>query len=87
MFAYSFNTIIVVDVFPAGGDSKYDAISVILATWCFAIPLALLGCFVFNWSVITVYIVMCLDEIIKVPFIPRRYKKYLWVKNLTTKEA
>lgn len=53
----------------------------------FAIPLALLGCFVFNWSVITVYIVMCLDEIIKVPFIPRRYKKYLWVKNLTTKEA
>lgn len=87
MFAYSFNTIIVVGIFPAGGDSKYDAISVILATWCFAIPLALLGCFVFNWSVITVYIVMCLDEIIKVPFIPRRYKKYLWVKNLTTKEA
>lgn len=87
MFAYSFNTIIVVGVFPAGGDSKYDAISVILATWCFAIPLALLGCFVFDWSVMVVYIVMCLDEIVKVPFIPRRYKKYLWVKNLTLDET
>lgn len=87
MFAYSFNTIIVVGIFPAGGDSKYDAISVIFATWCFAIPLALLGCFVFNWSVISVYVIMCLDEIVKVPFVPIRYKKYLWVKNLTIEEG
>ena len=84
MFGYSFNTIIVCGVFPAGGDSQYDAISVILATWCFAIPLALIGCFVFHWPVMVVYVVMCLDEIVKVPFIPLRYKKYLWVKNLTT---
>lgn len=86
MFAFSFNTIIVVGVFPAGGDSKYDAISVILATWCFAIPLSLLGCFVFHWPTIVVYIIMCLDEIVKVPFIPLRYKKYLWVRNLTVQE-
>lgn len=87
MFAYSFNTIIVCGIFPAGGDSKYDAVSVIFATWCFAIPLALLGCFVFNWPVMVVYILMCLDEIIKVPFIPVRYKKYLWVNNLTEEET
>ena len=84
MFGYSFNTIIVCGVFPAGGDAKYDAISVILATWCFAIPLALIGCFVFRWPVMAVYVAMCLDEIVKVPFIPLRYKKYIWVKNLTT---
>ena len=87
MFAYSFNMIIVCSIFSAGGDSKYNAISVLFATWCFAIPLALLGCFVFGWPVIVIYIVMCLDEIVKVPFIPIRYKKYLWVKNLTTDEA
>ncbi len=87
MFAYSYNTIITCGVFPAGGDSKYDAISVFFATWCFAIPLALLGCFVFHWPVMAVYIVMCLDEIVKVPFISRRYNKYLWVKNLTKAEA
>lgn len=83
MFAYAYNTIITCGVFPAGGDSRYDAISVILATWCFAIPLALLGCFVFHWPPMLVYVVMCLDEIVKAPFIGRRYRKYIWLKNLT----
>lgn len=83
VFAYSINTIVVCGVFPAGGDSKYDATSVILATWCFALPLALLGTFLFNWNVMVVYILMCADEIIKVPFIYPHYKKYKWVKNLT----
>ncbi len=26
---------------------------------------------------------MCMDEIVKVPFISLRYNKYLWLKNLT----
>ncbi len=83
MFAYAYNTIITCGVFPSGGDSKYDAISVIFATWCFAIPLSLLGCFVFDWPIMVVYVVMCLDEIVKVPFIKKRYDKYIWLKNLT----
>ena len=87
MFAYAYNTIITCGVFPAGGDSKYDAISVFFATWCFAIPLALVACFVLHLPVITVYIIMCLDEIVKVPFIRRRYHRYLWVRNLTHEEG
>lgn len=83
MFAYAYNTIITCGVFPAGGDSKYDAMSVMFATWCFAIPLSLLGCFVFDWPVMVVFIVMCLDELVKVPFIKWRYNKYIWLKNLT----
>ena len=83
MFAYAYNTIITCGVFPAGGDSKYDALSVFFATWCFAIPFALLACFIFHWPVIAVYAVMCLDEIVKVPFIRHRYNRYLWVRNLT----
>jgi len=87
MFAYAFNTIITVGVFPAGGDARYDAISVFFATWCFALPLALLGCFVFRWPVMVIYMVMCSDEIVKVPFIYPRYKKYIWVKNLTREQG
>lgn len=83
VFAYSINTIVVCGIFPAGGDARYDAVSVFFATWCFALPLALLGTFVFNWPVMAVYIVMCLDEIVKLPWIYPRYKKYLWLKNLT----
>lgn len=83
MFALSYNAVFTVGVFPAGGDSKYDAVSVFFATWCFAIPIALLGCFVFHWPAMVVYIVMCMDEIVKVPFIKRHYDKYIWLRNLT----
>ena len=86
VFAYSINTVVVCGIFPAGGDSKYDAVSVILATWCVALPLALLGTFVFHWPVMVVYIVMSIDEVVKVPFVFPRYRKYLWLKNLTKKE-
>ena len=86
-FAVSVNTIIVAGILPAGGDAKYDAISVFYATWCCALPLALLGTFVFQWPVMVVYIVMCMDEIIKVPFLYPRYKKYLWLNNLTREEV
>ena len=87
MFAFAYNTIYTVGVFPAGGDSRYDAISVIIATWCFAIPLALLGCFVFHWPVMVVYMVMCCDEIIKFPFLHLRFNTDIWIKNLTRSEA
>ena len=86
VLAYSINTVIVCGIFPAGGDAKYDAISVFIATWCVALPLALLGTFVFHWNVIVVYILMCIDEIVKVPFLYPRYKKYLWLNNLTREE-
>ena len=50
VFAYSINTIVVCGVFPAGGDSRYDAISVFFASWCFALPLALLGMVVVRFA-------------------------------------
>lgn len=87
VFAYSINTVIVCGIFPAGGDAGYDALSVFFASWCFALPLALLGTFVFHWPVIVVYILMCADEIVKIPWLYPRYKKYLWLNNLTRKES
>ena len=87
VFAYSINTIIVCGIFPSGGDSKYDAMSVFFSSWCFALPLALLGTFVFNWPVMVIYILMCADEIVKLPWIYPRYKKYLWLNNLTRQES
>ncbi len=87
VFAYSVNTVIVCGIFPAGGDARYDAISVFFASWCFALPLALLGTFVFHWPVIIVYILMCADEIVKLPWLYPRYRKYLWLNNLTREET
>lgn len=87
VFAFSINTIIVCGIFPAGGDARYDAVSVFFAAWCFALPLALLGTFVFHWPVIVVYIVMNADEIVKLPWLYPRYKKYLWLNNLTREKS
>ncbi|MDD3336426.1 MAG: hypothetical protein PHI98_13070 [Eubacteriales bacterium] len=53
------------------------------ASWCFALPLALLGTFVFHWPVMVVYVLMCADEIVKLPWLYPRYKKFLWLNNLT----
>lgn len=86
VFAYSINTVVVCGIFPAGGDAKYDAISVFFASWCFALPLALLGTFVLDLPVMVVYILMCADEIVKLPWVYPRYKKYLWLNNLTREE-
>lgn len=87
VFAFSINTVIVCGIFPAGGDAKYDALSVFFASWCFSLPLALLGTFVFDWPVMVVYILMCADEIVKLPWLYPRYRKYLWVNNLTREDA
>lgn len=86
VFAYSINTVVVCGIFPAGGDAKYDAVSVFFASWCFSLPLALLGTFVFDLPVMVVYILMCADEIVKLPWVYPRYKKYLWLNNLTREE-
>ena len=87
MFAFAYNTIMTCGVFPAGGDAKYDAVSVFFATWCFAIPASLIACFILKWPVLPVYVIMCLDEIVKLPFLKWHYNKYIWVKNLTREVA
>ena len=87
LFAFSFNTVMTCGIFPAGGDAKYDAVSVFFATWCFAIPLALVGTFLLDWPVMVVYIIMCADEIVKLPWLYPRYKKFIWLRNLTKEEV
>ena len=66
------------------GTSYLRAVSVFFASWCFAIPMALLGAFVFRWPVMVVYMLICSDEVVKLPWLYHRYRKFLWLKNLTS---
>ena len=77
------NTIIINGVFEAGGDIKFDMYSLAVATWCFAVPLAALGTFVFHWNPIIVYACTCIDEVGKIPWVMIHFRKYKWVKDLT----
>ena len=77
------NTVSINGVLDGGGDTIFDMYSLAVSMWVIAIPLALLGAFVFKWHVFLVYACTCLDEVGKIPWVMIRLKKYKWVQDLT----
>ena len=74
-------------IFPSGGDSKFGFFCDSVTMWCVTVPIGLLTAFVLKLPVLAVYILINVDEIIKLPAVYRNYKKYRWVKNLTRQKA
>ena len=83
MIGRSVNTVTINGVLDGGGDTLFDMYSLAVCMWGVAIPLALLGAFVFHWPVLLVYACTCLDEVGKIPWVMARFRKYKWVNNLT----
>ena len=81
------NTVTINGVLDGGGDTLFDMYSLAVCMWGIAIPLALLGAFVFHWPVLAVYACTCLDEVGKIPWVMYRFRKYKWVKDLTRERA
>lgn len=81
----SLNSTVIAGIFFAGGDSKFGFICDAVVMWGVIIPLGLLSAFVFRFSPIIIYAMLCMDEFIKLPFMVIRYKKYIWLKNITRK--
>ena len=77
------NTVTINGVLDGGGDTVFDMYSLAVCMWGIAVPLALLGAFVFHWPVLVVYACTCLDEVGKIPWVMYRFRKYKWVKDLT----
>ncbi|MCR4676396.1 MAG: MATE family efflux transporter [Sphaerochaetaceae bacterium] len=77
------NTVVINGVLNGGGDTVFDMYSLAVCMWGIAIPLALLGAFVFHFPVLLVYACTCLDEVGKIPWVMHRFRKYKWVRNLT----
>ncbi len=70
-------------VISAGGDTKFDARITALTMWVITLPISCLAAFVCHAPVAVVYLAVCLDELTKAFFVYPRFKKYLWLKNLT----
>ena len=77
------NTVTINGVLDGGGDTIFDMYSLAVCMWGVAVPLALLGAFVFHWPVLVVYACTCLDEVGKIPWVMYRFRKYKWVRDLT----
>ena len=69
--------------YSAGGDTAFDFYSLAIVMWGLAVPLALLGTFVFHWNPLIVFACTCLDEVGKIPWVMVHFKKYKWVRDLT----
>ena len=74
-------------IFCAGGDSRFGLICDTITMWCVTVPIGLASAFVLKLPVLAVYMLINIDEIIKLPAVFANYKKYRWVKDLTRKEA
>ena len=83
LMCQSVNTTVLDGIFCAGGDAKFDMIGNLGAMWCFSVPLGFITAFVFHAPVWLVYIIISLDEIVKLPAVYKHYKKYVWVRNIT----
>lgn len=83
LIGMSNNTAIISGIFTAGGDTRFGLICDIITLWVIVVPLGLLAAFVFAWPIQIVYVIICMDEIVKLPAVWKHYKKYKWVRNLT----
>lgn len=77
------NHVVLDGIFCAGGDSKFDMDTNLIAMWCFSVPLGFLAAFLFKWPVWVVYCIVNLDEIVKIPWVIKRYFKYIWLRDIT----
>lgn len=83
MVGKSVNTTTIGGIFCAGGDSKFGLICDSITMWCITVPIGFISAFVLKLPVLAVYLIINIDEVIKLPAVYKHYKKYLWVKDLT----
>lgn len=81
--AQTFNTTMIVGVFRAGGDTKIGLIIDVGCMWCISIVAGYIAAFVLKLPVMVVYVILLSDELFKIPISVWRYKKYIWLKNVT----
>ena len=77
------NTLLIASIFRCGGDSRYGMVLDIICMWFIAVPLGLISAFVLKLPPLIVYLFMCTDEFVKMPFALRHYFKGKWIRNLT----
>lgn len=81
--AQAYNTTMVVGIFRSGGDTKFGLMMDVVTMWGCSILIGALCAFVFELSVPWVYVVLMSDEMIKIPITTWRYRKKVWLKDVT----
>lgn len=77
------NTMLIVGVFRAGGDSRFGFICDTVDMWCYAVPMGFFAAFVLKLPVMWVYFLLCTDEFVKWPWVLKHYFSGKWLRNIT----
>ncbi|EHI56050.1 hypothetical protein HMPREF9333_00832 [Johnsonella ignava ATCC 51276] len=78
------STVNLVGILRSGGDTKASFLIDISGVWLIGVPLAFIGGLVLKVPVYIVYAMVTSEEIYKTILGYIRYRKYKWLKNLTT---
>ncbi|XVG96184.1 MATE family efflux transporter [Eubacteriales bacterium KG127] len=82
MIAKVFNTILVIGILRAGGDTKFAMIAECSAVWLLGVPVAFVGVLIFNLPIYSVYVLISMSEIAKGVVLIFRFKSQKWNKNM-----
>ena len=81
--AKSLNTMSIGGIFCAGGDAKFGFWCDAIIMWIIIMPLGYLSAFIWQIQPVMLYMVLSLDELIKLPVATIRFRKYRWLNNIT----
>ena len=80
----SINFILFVGALRAGGDTRFAMFMELFSIWVIGVPAALIGGFVLHLPVYGVYMMVLLEELVKVFIITRRYLSRKWIHDLVS---
>lgn len=82
-FAQAFNSVMVVGIFRAGGDTKFGLLLDAGTMWGGSILCGWIAAFLLKLPPLWVYVILMSDEILKIPLCFYRYHTKKWLQNVT----
>jgi putative MATE family efflux protein len=76
------NFMLFIGALRAGGDTRFAMFMELFSIWLIGVPAALIGGFVLHLPVYGVYMLVLLDEVVKVFVMVRRYLSRKWIHDL-----
>ena len=79
----AYDTVGIVGVLRSGGDTRFGLYVEMGGLWGVSILFSFLGAFVFKLDSHMIYIIMLMDEVVKLPFVAWRFYSFRWLKDVT----
>ena len=82
----AFNIHMIIGILRSGGDTAFSFVTELLGVWGIGVPMAFLAGLYFQFSLPVVYLLIGLEEILKMVLTGHRFQTGKWINNLTRKD-